>query len=249
MPSCSKCLCTALLFWIACQAHAQAGPPMVTDDPGTPGDRRWEINLAAIGAHTWESSGFDLPRIDLNYGIGDRVQLKFEVPWHIDRVPNASPAGIGDPQLGVKWRFHDDGDAGWLISSYPQLTVHRNGGAAGAQASPHTSTLLPVEFERGLGHYDLTLEVGRWLQPLPQASSWIAGAVLGRDVGKGVEGMLELHAEGDQSWHQAEILMSVGVRVDLSDRYTLLASAGRDLRNTLAVLQDRMAYCGLQLHL
>jgi len=33
-------------------ARAQGGPPMVTDDPDTPGDGHWEINLAAIGAHT-----------------------------------------------------------------------------------------------------------------------------------------------------------------------------------------------------
>jgi hypothetical protein len=25
-------------------AHAQDGPPMITDDPGTPGDGHWEIN-------------------------------------------------------------------------------------------------------------------------------------------------------------------------------------------------------------
>ena len=26
--------------------HAQGGPPMITDDPGTPGPGRWEINIA-----------------------------------------------------------------------------------------------------------------------------------------------------------------------------------------------------------
>ncbi len=29
--------------------HAHAGPPMVTDDPDTPGDGHWEINMAAAG--------------------------------------------------------------------------------------------------------------------------------------------------------------------------------------------------------
>ena len=31
---------------------AQGGPPLVTDDPETPGDGHWEVNLAATGDHT-----------------------------------------------------------------------------------------------------------------------------------------------------------------------------------------------------
>jgi hypothetical protein len=31
---------------------AQGGPPLVTDDPDTPGDGRWEINLATIATHS-----------------------------------------------------------------------------------------------------------------------------------------------------------------------------------------------------
>jgi hypothetical protein len=31
-------------------AHAQAGPPLITNDPGTPGNGRREINLAATGS-------------------------------------------------------------------------------------------------------------------------------------------------------------------------------------------------------
>src|SRR5215831_17745582 len=60
---------------------AQGGPPMVTDDPGTPGDGHWEINLGAIGTRTpghWEIAA---PDADINYGWGVRVQLKVDVPW------------------------------------------------------------------------------------------------------------------------------------------------------------------------
>src|SRR5438445_482716 len=33
-------------------ALAQGGPPMVTDDPETPGDGHWEINIGAIATRT-----------------------------------------------------------------------------------------------------------------------------------------------------------------------------------------------------
>ena len=29
--------------------HAQGGPPFITDDPGTPGNQHWEVNLGWIG--------------------------------------------------------------------------------------------------------------------------------------------------------------------------------------------------------
>src|SRR5215831_18405962 len=37
---------------LATSALAQGGPPMVTDDPGTPGDGHWEINIGSIATHS-----------------------------------------------------------------------------------------------------------------------------------------------------------------------------------------------------
>jgi hypothetical protein len=51
-------------------AHAQGGPPMITDDPGTPGDGHWEINIAATGRHASSFTEAELPLIDINYGLG-----------------------------------------------------------------------------------------------------------------------------------------------------------------------------------
>jgi len=51
--SCLARLALTALFGLAPLASwAQGGPPLVTDDPDTPGNGRWEINVAAIGAHT-----------------------------------------------------------------------------------------------------------------------------------------------------------------------------------------------------
>ena len=62
------------------QALAQGGPPLITNDPDTPGDGNWEINLAVAGAHS--DLGWDLaaPDLDVNYGLGDRIQLSMHVP-------------------------------------------------------------------------------------------------------------------------------------------------------------------------
>ena len=64
-------------FAAALPSHAQGGPPFITDDPGTPGNRQWEINLGFIGNHNPAHASYQLPNIDINYGWGDRIQLMF----------------------------------------------------------------------------------------------------------------------------------------------------------------------------
>src|SRR5258706_5506428 len=67
-------------------AWAEGGPPMLTDDPGTPGDGHWEFNTAMQTEHGGDTMTFKLPLVDINYGLGERLQLKFEMPWQLERV-------------------------------------------------------------------------------------------------------------------------------------------------------------------
>ena len=62
---------------------AQAGPPLLTDDPDTPGNGHWEINVAWTLSRNQTSRLFATPLIDINYGLGQRLQLKAEIPWLI----------------------------------------------------------------------------------------------------------------------------------------------------------------------
>src|SRR5439155_2538760 len=85
----------ALLALGGRDARAQGGPPLITDDPDTPGPGYWEINLAGVVARHPGSQSADLPRVDANYGAGRRVQLKFEVPWVRARNDAEVRSGIG----------------------------------------------------------------------------------------------------------------------------------------------------------
>src|SRR5436190_23227779 len=102
-------------------ARAQGGPPLITDDPDTPGPGYWEINLAAILQKYRHASSTDLPRIDANYGVGQRLQLKVEAPWVRVSGDETVRTGAGNAVAGVKYRFL--GQEGQLIawSVYPQL--------------------------------------------------------------------------------------------------------------------------------
>ena len=121
-----------LLLAAGRMAQAQGGPPFRTDDPETPGNRHWEINFGFIGDRNPASGAYQVPDFDINYGLGDRLQLKYEIPIAIEETrpqpagvpdlsnPNSGAAlpgqvigGLGESLLGIKWRFyeHHPGDA------------------------------------------------------------------------------------------------------------------------------------------
>jgi len=117
----------ALLFLFQAAAQAQGGPPFRTDDPETPGNRHWEINFGWIGDRNPSSGAYQVPDFDINYGLGDRIQLKYEIPIAIQETrPQAASAsgpaqtgqvigGLGESLLGIKWRFyeHHPNDSLW----------------------------------------------------------------------------------------------------------------------------------------
>jgi hypothetical protein len=74
---------------------AQGGPPYYTNDPGTPGSRNWEINLGYMPFLYVGQSTTHVPDVDINYGLGDRIQLTYENAWL--RVWNGSSA----PRYGL----------------------------------------------------------------------------------------------------------------------------------------------------
>src|SRR5690242_14707903 len=74
-------LCCVFLSAVA--ALAQGGPPMRTDDPGTPGNGNVEINLAVTSDRRADERVLEAPLVDINYGLGERIQLKVEVPFVI----------------------------------------------------------------------------------------------------------------------------------------------------------------------
>jgi hypothetical protein len=123
-----RCSPVLLAFLSLClharDARAQGGPPFRTDDPDTPGNRHWEINFGFIGDRNPGTGAYQVPDFDINYGLGDRIQLKYEIPISIEetRPAPASPGvpatgetvigGLGESLLGIKWRFfeHHPGD-------------------------------------------------------------------------------------------------------------------------------------------
>jgi hypothetical protein len=247
-------LLSGVVLWVAggmARLCAQGGPPMITDDPGTPGNGHWEINLGWTDQRTPGSTLFGLPLLDANYGVGDRIELTYEAPWAILRDDSGTHAGPGDSLVGAKWRFYDAGDSGWQASVYPQLTFldpDSNADRRGL-ADPDTTLLLPVEVDRDFGPIAVNFDFGHIFSSKYADEGWMGGILFGHNVTKSWELDAEVHVNASEGLSSDEWIVNAGTRIDLSENTTLMIAEGRDLSNQLGPRVSLLSYVGVQFRL
>jgi hypothetical protein len=218
------------LFALADAARGQAGPPLATDDPETPGDGRFEVNLSSTLERFGGTSTYEAPLLDVNYGLGPRVQLKYELPWVFVDDDDRSANGLGNSLVGVKWRYHDAGDDGFAMSVYPQVEFENPGSSSARRglADHGTGVILPVQVARDFGPCDGVLEAGYVVQDRG-ADRWFAGLACARSwIGDG-ELLAELRAEAGRTFEDSLGFWDVGIRAPLGGSRTLLAAIGHGL--------------------
>jgi hypothetical protein len=226
-----------LLGCLTTRAFAQGGPPMITDDPGTPGDGHWEVNFAATAEHNHDETESELPLIDINYGVGERIQLKYEVPFVVAHERGeGGHSEAGSSLAGVKWRFFDAGEHGWQVSTYPQAQFRHD----------YEGFLAPVEVMKGYENFSINFEVGRFFDDTGDGDTWEGGAVVGHEVSEHLEVMGELHSEATSHLNDSQLILNTGMRFTFSERSVLLLAIGRELHNNLGGREGYQAYAGWQ---
>lgn len=231
---------------LAVTAHAQGGPPLVTDDPDTPGSGNWEINAAIIAAKHQQHWDLAAPDLDINYGWGEHVQLKVDLNWATaDSEQGRRNSGFGATDIGVKWRFVDQEKSGFAMSVYPQLLTNFSpSSAARGLTSNNREFLLPVEMATEFGEFKFDAEAGRnFIQRMPDA--WVAGVIVAHACGPNLECGFELH--GVLTERELEPLVNFGVHWQFAKHVILLAAAGREFRSSAENPQGLLFYLGFQL--
>src|SRR3954470_717682 len=61
--------------------HAEAVPPLVSGDVPTAEKDEFELYLGALYESNPDSIARELPTLELNYGIMDRLEMTFQIPW------------------------------------------------------------------------------------------------------------------------------------------------------------------------
>jgi hypothetical protein len=228
--------------------RAQAGPPFLTNDPGTPGNANWEINLGSMQSIVRGASTYQVPQIDLNAGVGDRIQLTYQVPYIVQTgTDRRTQSGWGNGYTGIKWRFLDQGEDGWQMSIFPQvetaasLLARQKGIAA-----PGPRYLLPLEIAKGGRIFDIDVEAGYYI-----AGHGPSERILGLVIGRPVTDSLELDAEIYDDHVFAAVPRST--TLDFGGRYRLrrdvlaLFMAGRSVVGTGDGQPEFIGYLAIQL--
>ena len=229
-------------------AAAQGGPPFLTDDPGTPGAARWEINVALTFEHRPDEYLFQVPDLDVNYGLGDHIQLKYETAWNVGGSDGQlTDSALGNSHFGVKWRFLDREDASVDLSVYPQFDFNPVSTAELGLLDRSTELLLPIEAAMTIGPIEAAAEVG-YDVVFVDTDGAIYGLVVGHVFGPVFLGA-EVHGESDINFEDDELVINVGAVFELPPDHRLLASVGRSPRGAASGEPDLLAYLGLQLHL
>jgi len=247
-------------------AHAQGGPPFITDDPGTPGNRHWEINLGWIGNHNPGQSYYQLPDIDMNYGWGDRIQLKYELPLSAATDQNdTTRAGLGESLLGIKWRPYEHHRAGepksdenmdFSLGTYPQVSINNPTSAVRRGIVENgPQYYLPMEFTAKLGPIGFDGEVGRWIGNQLVPSRWGRGLIAGHEFNDRLELYGEIYDLQDANRigsvpKQRALTLDMGGRqtLDRAGHVRLLFMGGRGIQAVTRQNSEPnwIAYLGVQ---
>ena len=245
------------LLWVASALFsavgwAQGGPPFRSDDPDTPGNNNWEINVFGTADRNPVAGAYEIPNVDINYGVGHRIQLKFEIPLSMAEVRGPGghlDAGLGNSLMGVKWRFYahhpksqlnekpGERESTFGLSTYPQLLVSNPTRSVGRDiVEPGPQFLLPVEANAKFKALRLSAEVGYWFTNQNVPRSWIMGTVVGHEFENKSELFVELY---DQRGVRAvggepklrESIVDIGTRIPiLGDEYVkFIGSVGRSI--------------------
>jgi len=242
-----KLILCALLFLALtpAMARAQGGPPMITDDPDTPGPGYWEINLSTILERHLHSHTLELPRVDANYGVGRRIQLKLEAPWIRESEDGQVRTGAGNAVAGVKYRFI--GQEGQMIawSVYPQLefnTAHSS--VTKGLVEDGRQFLLPTELTLEIRHLEVNGEVGRRFVQNGD-NTWFYGLSTEAHAVPRLELIAELHGESHPG-ARSDVILNFGAREKLTKQIILLVAAGHGIRGVIDERPRFLLYTGLQ---
>jgi hypothetical protein len=211
--------------------RAFAGPPFLTDDPEPVDYQHWENYLFAAGDHEGSVYTINGPAVELNYGLLPDTQLSLNVPMTTVGASDVRTAsGLGDVQLGLKYRFVHETNGWPQMALYPAVTLP-TGDASRGLGNGQAWFQLPFWFQKSWGPWTTYGGGGVALNSAPGHRDYpFGGWLLQRDFGEHLTLGGELFAQGrDMDDDKGFVALNFGGSYKFTDHFTVLASAGHSI--------------------
>jgi len=210
-------------------------PPMQSEDTDTPGSNNWEVNFLLNAQLAGSERRIEVPTLDLNYGVGDRIQLSYEVPYVFARQEQSDAGGgtrvieangVGDSSFGLKYRFYDDEDSGLSLAIAPALEFRTPGGNHDV-SERKTELAVPLILIREFEHASITANAG--VELTSDTQRYFASFGAGRRISEHVALLAEIVGTDLNAADEQRVLLNFGARWKISEKDSLSAALGRDV--------------------
>lgn len=219
-----------LLVWaVLIPAGVRAGPPFLTDDPEPVETGHWEFYAASQWSWARDAASGTLPHFEVNFGAAPRLQVHAIVPavlaWNRGQPLRE---GLGDLELGAKFRFLDEGGRRPQAGIFPLVTLptgaqDRGLGAGAAQVT------LPVWLQKSSGPW---LAYGGGGVRLASGShDAFAGGLIQRALSDKVALGTEVFVTIPGAGEPIQVQLDGGLVIDFTEQHHLLLSAGPSFGN------------------
>jgi hypothetical protein len=210
---------------------AWAGPPFITDDPETVAYKHGEFYIATLYMNNKDEKEGTLPHFEFNYGIIPDAQLHLLVPLAFSQ-PDGGPNsyGLGDTEVGVKYRFLHESETTPQIGIFPIVHVP-TGDSELDLGSGHVQTFLPIWAQKSWGPWTTYGGGGYWFNPGGENKDfWQLGWLVQREITKTLTLGTEIFYFGkDTDDGRDRTGYNIGGIFNLTENHHILFSAGSDI--------------------
>ncbi len=228
-----------LLFGCLCRP-AFGGPPFRTDDPDPVPWRHYEAYVFSTYDRAPGSNSWLLPAFEFNVGAAPNLQVHVVVPAAY--VTPAGAYGLGDIELGAKYRFVHESRTRPEVGVFPLIEVP-TGNASRGLGNGQVWARLPVWVQKSAGPWTSYGGVGYEVNRAPGASSSLfAGGLVQRDITKRLTLGAEVYSQGAQvTGGRGATYVDAGGYCNVRENLSLLFMVG----HSVAGERRTTAYTGL----
>jgi len=229
-----------LLSILVLSPKAQAGPPFQTDDPEPVPWRHYEAYMFGTVNHGGGMSVWGLPAMEFNIGAAPNLQLHMVIPGAY-----ANPGGfygIGDIEVGAKYRFVQEGKNRPEMGAFPLLELPTGNSRLGL-GNGQVWARLPLWVQKSYGPWTTYGGAGYQINHAPgMKDSLFAGWLVQRQISRRlVLGTETYHQEAQAIGARQTTFADAGGYYNFRENLSLLFMVG----HTVSGERHTVGYLGL----